>query len=111
MREKFRPITQFGRDAFEHLGLSIDATVEQVDERWRTLRSAVHPDRPGGDAQKFHLARVAYNEARFWSLEPKPCAECGGSGKRPPERYAGIGTREDSLRLNCRACKGSGAAR
>ena len=47
--------------------LGIDAsakvTPEQVEQRYRTLRSAHHPDK-GGSAETFHAVQVAYEQAR-----------------------------------------------
>ncbi|MFM6131234.1 MAG: J domain-containing protein [Sphaerospermopsis kisseleviana] len=55
-------------DPFEVLGVARDATVEQVEERWRLLARRLHPDRyPGADeAERARLttAMAELNEAR-----------------------------------------------
>src|SRR3546814_10489787 len=64
------------RAAFKVLGLEDDPDsydVQAIDGRWRELRTQLHPDKPTGDAAKFDEARKAYNAARFYALEPKPC--------------------------------------
>lgn len=106
------PLNRSGldRDAFQVLGLLEDPDsydVQAVDSRWRDLRSQLHPDRPGGDAAKFDQARKAYDAARHYVLQPKPCPDCGGTGKREVVRANdgfGVGT----MTLNCKTCKGRG---
>ena len=102
-------LTEADRAAFQVLGLMEDADgydVLAVDTRWRQLRAELHPDKPGGDAAKFDQARKAYDAARFYALQPKPCVACGGKGKQPaPSRRGGF---KAPLELNCTTCKGSG---
>jgi hypothetical protein len=47
------------------LGIDQGATVstEQIEQRYRALRSAHHPDK-GGSAETFHAVQVAYEQAR-----------------------------------------------
>lgn len=96
------------RAAFQVLGLDADPDtydVQDVDSRWRELRSQLHPDRPGGDAAKFDTTRKAYEAARFYALEPKPCPTCKGNGKIDGPAPRGFGP---PIRVNCSACRGSG---
>lgn len=86
-------------DPFEVLGVARDATVEEVDERWRQLARQLHPDRfPGaGDAERARLttAMAELNEARraVLAVLQRPAspassaASPGGAGsapRRPP---------------------------
>jgi DnaJ-class molecular chaperone len=104
---KQRPgtLTAQDRAAFETLGLTPEATVLEVDDAWRNLRSLLHPDREGGDAHKFDLARKAHAAARFYALEPKPCGKCV-AGKVEIETTKGFGG--SIMKVNCPDCKGSG---
>src|SRR3546814_8082324 len=96
------------RAAFKVLGLEDDPDsydVQAIDGRWRELRTQLHPDKPTGDAAKFDEARKAYNAARFYALEPKPCNECKGSGKvEKTQRNPQLAP----MRVNCGTCRGSG---
>lgn len=98
------------RAAFKVLGLDEDPDsydVQVVDSRWRELRSQLHPDRSGGDAAKFDAAKKAYDAARFYALEPKPCPACKGAGKvEAPSQRGGFGSAP--LTINCGTCRGSG---
>lgn len=87
--------------AFELLGLATDASVEEVDSAWRTLRRDAHPDK-GGNEERFDGLRRAYQSARFWALEPKRCPECDGTGDKPDARQ---------YLKTCDACHGSGKMR
>jgi DnaJ-class molecular chaperone len=94
--------------AFSVLGLHLNAdvyTVLDVDARWRVLRSELHPDKPSGDAAKFHEAKQAYDVARQYALEPKPCKSCHGTGKR--EVPGSHGRFTAPLEMVCATCKGS----
>lgn len=104
-------LTDADRAAFQVLGLTDEPDtydVQAVDARWRQLRTELHPDKPTGDAVKFDLARKAYQAARFYALEPKPCPDCQGSGKReaPSQRSATFGA--NPLMFACDTCRGSG---
>lgn len=96
--------------AFQVLGLHDQPdtyTVQAVDAAWRHLRSELHPDRPGGDAAKFNAAKKAYDAARFYALQPKPCPTCEGSGKvpAPDQRRASFA---QPILIMCTTCYGSG---
>lgn len=102
-------LTRNDREAFKSIGLFEEPdtyTVLDVDARWRILRSQLHPDKPGGVASQFDAARKAYDAARFYALEPKPCGDCDGHGKvqAPSQR----GSFTATLMINCSTCKGSG---
>lgn len=96
------------RAAFVTLGLVDDPDsydVQAIDSQWRTLRSELHPDKPTGDQDKFDTARKAYDAARFYALEPKPCADCDGKGKvEKPSRNPIL----PPMTVNCATCRGSG---
>lgn len=83
------------------LGLPPDASVDDIQARWRQLRSELHPDH-GGDAERFHLASEAYAAALHEARQPKVCNACGGSGKI--KVVHGFHT----TNLACETCHGSG---
>lgn len=96
------------REAFKVIGLDgepDDYDVQDVDAAWRTLRTQLHPDKPGGDAAKFDEARKAHAAARFYSLQPKPCQTCKGSGKREVPSNRSFGA---PLLMRCDTCGGGG---
>lgn len=102
-------LSRHDRAAFLVLGLEDEPDtydVQAVDARWRQLRTELHPDKPGGDAAKFSEAKKAYDAARFYALEPKPCPSCNGTGKQPAASQRGGFAAP--LQLRCDACRGSG---
>lgn len=86
---------------FDVLGLSHDASPQEVKARWRELAAQHHPDK-GGDAEDFHRYQTAYTEAFALASEPKPCANCGGSGK------IGVARGFNVTKLMCQECGGTG---
>lgn len=92
---------EFDMSPFEILGLTDTASPTEVQTRWRELASEHHPDR-GGDPEKFHVCREAYEAALKESEEPKPCAECGGVGKIRVSRGF------NQVTTTCPTCRGSG---
>lgn len=50
-------------DPFETLGLSRPASKEDLKAAFRTLAKKLHPDSPGGDAEKFKKVKDAYDAA------------------------------------------------
>jgi len=86
---------------FEVLSLSETATPEEVKARWRELASELHPDR-GGDGNRFHECRKAYDLALALANEPKVCGNCGGVGKVTVARGF------NQVKLPCDVCGGSG---
>lgn len=108
IRGRVGSVSKRDREAFKVLGLEDDPDsydVQTVDARWRELRTQLHPDKPTGDAAKFDEARKAYQAARFYTLEPKPCHDCDGKGKV-------LRTNRNPLLapllVNCSTCRGSG---
>lgn len=85
------------------LGLPPGASADDIQTRWRQLRSELHPDH-GGDAEKFHQASEAYAAAIFDARQPRPCQACGGNGSL--KVVNGFHT----TKLSCEACGGSGEA-
>src|SRR6185312_7352651 len=61
------------------LGFLADPILTELDQRWRQLRSSLHPDR-GGDPASFDVHRRAYDRLRAHLLRPKLCPECDGLG-------------------------------
>lgn len=90
--------------AFARLGISDDATLDQVKAAWRVLASQHHPDH-GGDPIEFDRLRKAYKEALALAEEPLICGNCGGQGRRSNPRAKGF---HGDFKLMCPICKGSG---
>jgi DnaJ-class molecular chaperone len=60
----------------EILGIETDATYDQAKAAYRRLAQIYHPDKAGGDAEKFRQLAVALKQ-----FERKlPCPECSGKG-------------------------------
>ena len=48
-------------DHYLTLQIPRDATPAEVVRAWREAASLYHPDKPTGDAERFHAARTAFN--------------------------------------------------
>lgn len=108
MIKRNQGLTDKDRAAFVVLGLDGDPDsydVQDVDTRWRALRSELHPDKPTGDKHKFDEARKAYDTARFYTLEPKPCRDCDGKGRVLRTNRNPV---VPPMTVNCSTCRGSG---
>lgn len=95
------------RAAAELLGVPVDVELPVLEARWRELRTQLHPDKPDGDAAKFDQARKAYDAVRAYALEPKPCADCEGTGKVDAPQRARVEF-SAPMKLKCKTCGGSG---
>ncbi len=82
-----------------------DVPLPELNARWRALRSDLHPDRPGGDPERFDAGRRAYDLLHRHVTRPRPCPECDGAGKVHHQR--GFAT----LSLPCSRCRGTGEVR
>ena len=89
-------------DHFELLGISPRSTEAQVKEAWRQKAGIWHPDRPTGDAAKFHRYRLAYHKALRDVTEPQHCNSCKGTGVYL--KTTGFA----SIKLPCVDCEGMG---
>ena len=90
-------------NCFQSLGLPDQPmpSPDEVKQAWRLAAAKHHPDR-GGDAGDFDRLRRAYDEALAEAEAPKPCTECGGSGKlQNTKGWHGI-------KLCCPHCDGTG---
>jgi DnaJ-class molecular chaperone len=76
--------------------------MRELSKRWRVLRSQLHPDREGGDAEKFNEAKQAYDTLYAFITRTRDCPVCFGVGK--------VETRHgfDVMRQTCRRCHGTG---
>lgn len=95
-------------DAAEVFGISLDETeptMGELDARWRELRSALHPDREGGDADKFAEAKQAYDVLHKHLNRPRICNHCNGHGTTLWQK--GFTT----LHRKCTHCDGTGEVR
>ncbi len=86
---------------FEQLGLTMEATPEQVRARFLTLAKIHHPD-AGGDALAFQALHQAHDQALEFALRPKPCLGCRGS------KVQIIKNGFSTFKKMCPVCKGSG---
>lgn len=87
--------------AFEILGLSENATTDQVKSAWKRLASIAHPDR-GGSSDSFHNVRTAYQAALEHAAKPKTCTKCQGF------KFNITTSGFMQLKLRCTRCGGSG---
>lgn len=86
------------RGPFEVLGLERTASASEVQDRWRELRSKLHPDR-GGDVAAFDEARKAFDQAFSVAVS---CRACDGVGKI--KKVLGL----SELTMRCDKCRGTG---
>lgn len=85
----------------EILGLPDGSSADEIQLRWRTLRSELHPDH-GGDPDAFHQASEAYAQALTEAQAPKPCPTCGG------HKTIGIVRGFNTIKVCCSYCGGTG---
>lgn len=69
-----------GREALEKMGLTPDASEDDVHRRWKELAYEHHPDR-GGDPVKFNEVYDTYQLALIQVEKPLRCDQCNGDGK------------------------------
>lgn len=69
------------------LGLSSDASHEEIKAAYRRMAMKHHPDR-GGSQDKFQEIKVAYEQL----MKPSRCPECDGKGTIRVKRGAFIDT-------------------
>lgn len=86
---------------FEQLGLTIEATVEEVRARYLELSKVHHPDH-GGQAEAFAQLKATYDQALAIAMAPKPCAPCKGKGRVKVKNGFTV------IEMMCSECKGSG---
>ncbi len=86
---------------FEQLGLTMEATPEQVRARFLELANIHHPDH-GGDSQAFQTMKSAYDLALEFAQKPKPCLGCRGS------KVQVVKNGFTTFKKMCPVCKGSG---
>ncbi len=96
----------------EILGLSRNATAEQIKRRYRELASKAHPDKGGTDEQ-FQALQAAYEAAL--QLPPVACETCEDTGVvlRPVtikgkrrRGLVGLSAEEFVVRVPCPNCRG-----
>lgn len=68
-------------EAFVVLGLPGNPTSQEIKSSFRKLAALYHPDREGGDAQKFIEIRTAYEIAANYVPDDELCPSCFGTGK------------------------------
>lgn len=76
------------------LGIATDATYDEAKAAYRSLAQKYHPDKPGGDAEKFRQLASALK-----AFERKlPCPVCTGKGF--VETKSGLAVKRE----NCPQC-------
>ena len=61
---------------YEILGVAKEASAEAIKKAYRKQAMKYHPDREGGDAEKFDAVKKAYE-----GLQDKVCPVCEGRGQ------------------------------
>lgn len=99
--------------AYSILGVSHDATVDEIKSAWRTWAREWHPDRSGGDSTMFIKGKQAHEKIadpadrrlydRGLTLQHETCPTCGGNGRV----YKQKGYTERIGKI-CAKCGGSG---
>ena len=87
------------REAFEHLGVTVSATPDEVLSAWRDMARRLHPDTGSGNAYAFDQARRAYDVARTAAAVCPTCL--GVATLSRVENFA-------TVKRRCPACRGSG---
>jgi curved DNA-binding protein CbpA len=77
---------------FDILGVSPDATTEEIKNAYRRLAQQYHPDHEGGDSCTFRDVQEAYNELA--DPEQRQRHREHSSGERVPVRVVREGSRE-----------------
>jgi DnaJ-class molecular chaperone len=95
------------RNPFEVLGVSTEATVEEVKEAYRFLCKELHPDTHPGEDHTMQLLMVqdAYKKALIIAAQPKMCPMCRGAKRVEIKKGFSV------LRMVCGACGGTGERR
>lgn len=88
-------------EAFSFLGLSIEATLKEAHEAYKSTAARLHPD-AGGSVDEFTKLQDAYAQVKAFLSQPVQCERCLGKGKTPDQH--GFVTRW----LPCYPCDGSG---
>lgn len=81
--EARRPMT-----AYAILNVAPTATQEEIQRSYRELAMRFHPDRPGGDLEKFIAIRNAFKQLS----KPARCPDCEGKGTIKVKRGAFVDT-------------------
>ena len=67
---------------YEILGISKDASQEEIKKAYRKKASILHPDKAGGDTEKFKDAQVAYDTLSDEQKRTQYDMELAGGGRR-----------------------------
>lgn len=75
-------------DYYKVLGVSKNAGSEEIKRAFRELAQKYHPDKPGGDAEKFKEVNEAYQVLS--DLEKEKCTTSTAKGLNKPGRAADL---------------------
>lgn len=87
---------------FEALGLSPEASEQEVKRRWHRLAARHHPDQ-GGNATEFSRLHEAYRRC-IDEVKARVCHPCKGSGTVFEQRGW------NAVKVTCPKCEGTGKA-
>src|SRR5690606_31161141 len=95
------------RDYYEILGISKDASADEIKKAFRKLAVKYHPDKEGGDEVKFKEANEAYevlkDQQKRQRYDQFGHAGVGGAssgGGNPFEGFSGFGGNGQSFEFN-----------
>ena len=90
-------------DDFAFFGLDINASLNDIKERYRAHAFSAHPDQ-GGDAAQFTKLNEAYKSCIEF-VRNAPCALCNGTGV-----FTTISAAMKLTKIPCVKCDGTGRA-
>ena len=91
------------QEAATLLGVSVDATTEEVNDAWREAVRRAHPDHGGnGDISLLKKARSVLSRGGVSGSKTQKCGYCNGRGYQRTKRGG---------KIRCAPCNGTGYIR